>query len=152
MYKIKNIAKRSTAFAAAVGLLGAVGTTALPALTYADALNPLTERTLLLSSSSPGNHFTDGAGNGTFATAGSGANGKKTGETFTFKVSTDSTSRPIKAFTFQYCTTAAGNCIGPGDSNADLETVFPSPAIHTNFDIYVGGTQYDGSTTPWHGR
>lgn len=134
-YKLKSIARRGSMFVAAAGLLAA---TLAPSIAFADALNPLTERSLLLSSSAPGFQDTDGSGNstaspnaaadpplvpGTYAPAGSGANGMKTGETFSFRVSTDSTSRAIKAFTLQYCTTAAGKCQAPGNNTGDGRVV-----------------------------
>jgi len=113
MYKLKNVAKRSSAFIGAVGLLAGVASTALPAFTSADALNPLTERSLTLSSASPGWSFTDGSGNSTYAGPNTGTNGKKTGNTFSFRTSSADT---IKAFTFQYCTRPAGQCLAPGDN------------------------------------
>lgn len=133
MYTPKSVMKRGTLFGAAVALVAA---TTLPAVTaFADALNPLTERSLLLTSSAPGWQDTDGAGNSEsnpnahgsgeyYAPAGSGPNGKKSGETFSFRVSTDSaaTNRPIKAFTLQYCTTAAGLCQAPGNNTGDERT------------------------------
>jgi len=114
MYKLKSIVRRSSLLGASLALVAA---TFLPAtLTYADALNPLTSRTLTLSSSSPGWDFTDGSGNPTYAQPNSGANGQKTGNTFSFNVSTDSHAvNPVKAFTFQYCTLAAGICMSPGN-------------------------------------
>lgn len=118
MYKIKNAAKRGSALLGAVGLLVGVGASAVPAFqatASADALNPLTERSLSLSSSSPGWAFTDGSGNSTYAGPNTGTNGQKTGNFFSFRTSSDAT---IKAFTFQYCTTPAGTCIGPGDDAA----------------------------------
>jgi hypothetical protein len=160
MYKIKTLAQRGSAFLAAVGLLSGVVTSALPALASADALNPLTERSLTLSSSSPGYHYLDGSGNTTYAPPGSGNNGQKTGETFTFKVSTDSTgSGPaIKAFTFQYCTSPAGHCLSPGNDNevtsdnptpdgndgakwTDLNANYPSAVAGTDFTV----EHYNGS-------
>lgn len=130
MYTPKSVIKRGTLFGAAVALSVA---TLLPAVTaFADALNPLTERSLLLTSSAPGWQDTDGSGNSEsnpnangageyYAPPGSGPNGKKSGETFSFRVSTDSdaTNRPIKAFTLQYCTTAAGLCQAPGNNTGD---------------------------------
>lgn len=141
MYTLKSITKRGALLGAAGALLVAA---VLPgAAAFADALNPLTERSLLLSSSAPGFQDSDGSGNsfgtpnpaastginpgdpgyvpGTYAPAGSGANGRKTGETFSFRVSTDSviTGKAIKAFTLQYCTKAAGLCKGPGDVSGD---------------------------------
>jgi hypothetical protein len=94
-----------------------VAATFAPAsLTFADALNPLTHRSLTLSSSAPGWDHTDGSGNATYAPPNSGANGQKTGNTFAFNVSTNSTSTPVKAFTLQYCTGSAGNCTSPGNN------------------------------------
>jgi hypothetical protein len=133
MYKLKSIAQRGSLLGAAAAIVAAV---ILPAASvFADSLNPLTERSLQLSSSAPGYTDTDGSGNsegapnavgGNFAPAGSGPNGKKTGETFSFKVSTDSTpagvNKPIKAFTLQYCTNAAGLCQAPGNNEGDART------------------------------
>lgn len=139
MYTLKSILKRGSIFGAAGAILMA---TILPAsAAFADALNPLTERSLLLSSSAPGFQDTDGSGNAfdrpnpaatgdvgdagyipkTYAPAGSGANGRKSGQTFTFRVSTDSvqTGKTVKAFTLQYCTKAAGLCQAPGDNAGD---------------------------------
>lgn len=129
MYTLKSIARRSVTLGAAFAL---VASTIVPAASAfaANALNPLTERSLLLSSSAPGFIDTDGsnystalpnpaAGGGvlgTYAPAGSGPNGKKTGQTFTFRASSDAV---IKGFTFQYCTTAAGKCQAPGDNLGD---------------------------------
>ncbi|MBN9397612.1 hypothetical protein J0I05_00130 [Candidatus Saccharibacteria bacterium] len=125
-YTLKSIVRRGGLLAAAFALFAAA---VIPAAsTYADALNPLTDRSLSLSSSSPGWNFKDGSGNSTYAPPNSGANGQKAGNTFSFKVSTDTSNTAgtrIHAMTFQYCTTSAGNCIGPGDivdhtqSNAD---------------------------------
>lgn len=127
MYKLKSIAQRGMLVLAAVGLASGL---VLPSAVFADALNPLTERSLLLSSSAPGYQNSDGSGNyeGSpnaigqyYAPPGSGANGQKTGETFTFKVSTDSVaaSKPVRAITLQYCTTAAGYCQAPGNNEGD---------------------------------
>lgn len=128
MYKLKTIAQKGMMLAAVATLV----TASLPPVqVFAyNELNPLTERSLLLSSSAPGYIDTDGSGNSTdspnptehaYAPAGSGANGKKSGQTFSFKVSTDSVvaNRPVKAFSFQYCTTAAGHCFAPGTNNGD---------------------------------
>lgn len=122
MYRVTSIARRVTALSAAITVFAAV---VLPTATvFADALNPLTERSLLLSSSAPGFQNTDGSGNSTYAPPGSGPNGQKTGETFTFKVSTDSSGAGpnIMAMTLQYCTGAAGNCRAPGDNTGDQRT------------------------------
>jgi hypothetical protein len=128
MYTLKSIVRRGTPMAAVIAIVAA---TVLPsAAVFADELNPLTERSLLLSSSAPGFVDTDGSGNSAanpnsigenYAPAGSGPNGKKTGETFSFKVSSDSTTNPIKAFTLQYCTTAAGYCQSPGNNAGDAD-------------------------------
>jgi len=115
MYTLRSIARRGSLLGTAAALLTAAVIPAAPA--FADALNPLTDRSLTLSSSSPGWNYTDGSGNATYAPPNSGANGQKTGNTFTFKVSTDSTSsNTVKGFTFQYCTTSAGNCTAPGNN------------------------------------
>lgn len=147
MYKLKNVAKRGSALLGAVSLLAGISTSALPAFASADALNPLTDRSLSLSSSSPGWSFLDGSGNTTYAPPNSGANGQKTGNFFSFKTSTNNAD--IKAFTFQYCTVAAGDCIAPGDnayvtgtpdtrgadtaSTSDLKVVTSSPSEITDW-------------------
>lgn len=156
MYKLKEAAKRGVALAGAVGMLAGIGTTAFPALVSADALNPLTERSLMLTSSSPGWAYTDGSNNPTYAPPGSGPNGQKTGELFSFRVSS---TTPIEGFSFQYCTTAAGNCIAPGNgtdaangqSNLDANYA-TSPQIGVDYDIFMApddGTysaNFNGST------
>jgi len=127
MYTLKSIARQGGLLSVTAGLLVA---TVIPAASaFADALNPLTERSLLLSSSAPGYTDTDGSGNPTYAPAGSGPNGKKTGQTFTFKVSTDSTGAgpDIKGMSLQYCTNAAGNCRAPGDNQGDARDDLPAP-------------------------
>jgi len=118
MYTLKSIAKRGSMFGTSAALLIA---TLVPALSYADALNPLTHRSLTLSSSAPGWDYTDGSGNATYAPPNSGANGRQTGNTFSFNVSTDTStgSTKVKAFSFQYCTAPAGNCLSPGDNGWD---------------------------------
>jgi hypothetical protein len=110
MYTFKSIARRGTLLAAAAAL--AVATVLPTQAVFADALNPLTERSLSLSSGSPGWSYKDASGNGTYAPPNSGANGKQTGNTFGFRVSSSAT---VEAFSFQYCTTSAGNCMGPGN-------------------------------------
>ena len=125
MYTLRSIARRGTPLAAVFAIVAA---TLLPsAVAFADELNPLTERSLMLSSSAPGFVDTDGSGNSTafpnsisenYAPAGSGPNGKKTGETFQFKVSS---SAVLKAFDLQYCTGAAGNCQAPGNNTGDAD-------------------------------
>jgi hypothetical protein len=131
MYTLKSITKRGALLGAAGALLMA---TILPgAAAFADELNPLTERSLMLSSSAPGFIDTDGSGNSNsapnavgenYAPAGSGPNGKKSGQTFTFKVSSTAT---VEGFSLQYCTTAAGNCQAPGDNEGDARDDLPTP-------------------------
>lgn len=132
MYTLKSIAQRGTMLGAAAALMVAAVVPALPV--YADSLNPLTERSLLLSSSAPGFKDTDGSGNSfdgggnaigeNYAPAGSGPNGKKAGQTFTFTASSDGL---IKGFSLQYCTTAAGNCQAPGNNDGDARDDLPEP-------------------------
>lgn len=138
MYTLKSIAKRGATLSAAfVLVVSSLAASAAPA--FADSLNPLTHRSLTLSSSSPGWSNTDGSGNSTYAPPNSGANGGKTGNTFQFNVSTDTTSgtTKVKTMTFQYCTTSAGLCRSPGDdtsagvdtaSTTDLKVTYPSAA------------------------
>lgn len=110
-YTLKSVVRRGTMLGLAVALGLA---TVLPAAsTFADALNPLTERSLTLSSGSPGWNYTDASGNPTYAPPNSGANGQKTGNTFSFRVSSNAA---VKGLSFQYCTKAAGDCKGPGDN------------------------------------
>ena len=139
MYTLKSIVQRGTLFGAAAALVAAA---VIPtAAVFADSLNPLTERSLLLSSSAPGWQDTDGSGFSEtnqnpvgqyYAAPGTGPNGKKTGETFSFRVSTDSTvspATPVKAFTLQYCTKAAGKCQAPGNNTGDARTVDPADGV-----------------------
>lgn len=117
MHNIKAIAKRGSLFGSMLAVLLA---TFIPATSaFADALNPLTNRSLTLSSSAPGWDNTDGSGNSTYAQPNSGANGQKTGNTFAFNVSTDlsASSDAVKGYSFQYCTKSAGNCIAPGNDS-----------------------------------
>ncbi len=118
MYKLKDAVRRGSALLGAAGLVASLGASAIPALVpaavSADALNPLTKRSLTLSSSSPGWSYVDGSGNTTYAPPNSGANGKQTGNTFSFHNSTGSGS--IKTMSFQYCTDPAGDCISPGNN------------------------------------
>ena len=140
MYTLKEIARRGTLAGAAFGMaVAAVVPAVFPAgSAFADALNPLTERSLTLSSSSPGWAFTDGSGNSTYAPPNSGANGQKTGNYFSFKVSSADT---VKTLSFQYCTKSAGQCLIPGNDttpgvqagdvaaqHADLNVNYPSAA------------------------
>jgi len=120
MYKLKDAATRGAALLGAVGLLIGLGASTIPAfmpVASADALNPLTDRSLTLSSSAPGWDDNDGSGNITYAPPDSGPDGEQTGETFQFNVSTDSSSDTpnINGFSFQYCIAAAGSCEAPGD-------------------------------------
>lgn len=153
MYTLKSIARRGTTLGTAVALL--VATIIPSASVFADSLNPLTNRSLTLSSSSPGWAYTDGSGNAKYAPPNSGANGQKTGNTFEFTTSSDSTGNAIKAMTFQYCTTSAGLCTAPGNnsgaapargadttSTSDLNVNFPSPdeLDAADFSTVVGGT------------
>jgi len=153
-YNLKSVLRRGSMLVAAFIVAGAA---ILPAASVsADELNPLTDRSLSLSSSSPGWDYKDGSGNTTYAVPNSGANGKQTGNTFAFKVSSDTTGAPadyIKSITFQYCTKSAGLCYGPGnndysttretnadseaDQKSDLEIVAASPSEVDTFASYV---------------
>ncbi len=130
MYTLKSIARRGTLLGAVGALVVAAVVPAAPA--FADALNPLTERSLLLSSSAPGYVDTDGSGNPTFAPAGSGPNGKQTGETFTFKMS--SASSLVKGFSLQYCTAAAGFCQSPGNNTGDARLLDDELTSHPGYN------------------
>lgn len=138
MHKFKDAVRRGSALLGAAGLAASLGASAIPALVpaavSADALNPLTQRSLTLSSSSPGWSYTDGSGNITYANPNSGANGKQTGNTFSFNVSS---TKSVNAFTFQYCVFAAGACTDPGNdavhgtdttSTSDLKVVTSTPS------------------------
>jgi hypothetical protein len=165
MHNLKNVTRRASALAGAVTFAASLGVMLLPpGFASADALNPLTDRSLTLSSSSPGWSYTDGSGNGTYAQPNSGANGQKTGETFQFNVSTDSTVAtgtgvPITGLSFQFCTAAAGPCTAPGDdgwtgtsgsetdtpdsastSNLNVVTDSPSEVSSGNYSTYVDTT------------
>ena len=118
IYTLKSIARRATMLGAAFALAVSTVTPFAPSA-FADALNPLTDRSLTLSSGSPGWAFTDGSGNATYAPPNSGANGQKTGNTFDFKTSTAAT---VRGFSFQYCTRSAGECYGPGDNGCSSGT------------------------------
>lgn len=163
MYTLKSIAQRGSMLGAAVALVAAAVVPS--AAVFADALNPLTERSLLLSSSAPGYIDTDGSnystgtpnpaagGNtpGTYAPAGSGPNGKKTGETFSFKVSSNG---DVKGFDLQYCTSAAGNCQAPGDNgkavpgyNASAPDPVATEGDYRNGGDYVATTNETGRPT-----
>ena len=150
--KLTSIVRRGTMLGAAFAIVAA--TIAPAASTYADALNPLTDRSLTLSSSAPGWDDKDGSGNTTYAPPNSGANGRQTGNTFSFKVSSTAT---IKAFTFQYCTRPAGDCPAPGDNGfsgsaptatrnadsatkSDLNVVAATPSEVSNFGALMNTT------------
>lgn len=162
-YTLKSVVRRGSMLAAAFAIV--IAAVAPAASTYADALNPLTDRSLTLSSSSPGWDYKDGSGNSTYAPPNSGANGQKSGNTFAFKVSTNSTDtgtkEPVKAITFQYCTTSAGQCTGPGDiadggtnaanvlnKKSDLEVVTASPSELSTLSGYVDATSGQVTTVP----
>jgi hypothetical protein len=134
MYEIKNLLRRASSFAGAVSFIAVLCVSLVPPGTIsADALNPLTQRSLTLSSSSPGWSYTDGSGDpwdiscytstcapgySPYASPNSGANGQKTGESFSYRVSTDSSAggaHTVNGISLQYCTTSAGNCTAPGD-------------------------------------
>lgn len=148
MYTLKSIARRGTSFAAAMALVvSSVGSAVLPAMSaYADALNPLTDRSLTLSSSSPGWANTDGSGNSTYAPPNSGANGQKTGNYFDFKVSSADT---VKSLSFQYCTKSAGACEVPGNDGTpgdDTDTTSDLNAVY-NTATEISGTPTAGAGT-----
>lgn len=167
LYRIKAVAKRAALLSTAAFVAVAAYLPAPSA--FADALNPLTDRSLTLSSSAPGWDYKDGSGNGTYAVPGSGANGQKTGNTFDFKVSTTTTSN-LKAMSFQYCTTPAGNCKAPGDNaytgtagsatrngdsttTSDLNVVTNSPAEIGSSDFStIVQTTAGGPTDPLPGE
>ncbi len=162
-YNLKSVIRRGSMLTAAFVIAGASLLSAVPS--YADALNPLTDRSLTLSSSSPGWDYKDGSGNDTYSPPNSGANGYKSGNTFAFKVSTDSTGtgtgEPVKAMTFQYCTTSAGNCQAPGDiangqsnednvvnKKSDLEIVTASPSELSSLAGVVNTTTGNVTSIP----
>ena len=142
--KLTSIARRGSIFAAVFAIVAA--TLAPATSTFADALNPLTERSLTLSSSAPGWEDTDGSGNPTYAPPNSGANGKKAGNYFGFKVTSgsDAANPRMEAMSFQYCTQPAGDCSAPGDNavhgtdtdtTADLNVTYPSALEIDNDDF-----------------
>jgi hypothetical protein len=159
--KLKSIVRRGSILGAALAVVAAA--IAPASMTFADALNPLTQRSLTLSSSSPGWANTDGSGNSTYAPPNSGANGQKSGNYFSFRTSTNSdtvlnggTGDPITEMSFQYCTNPAGQCTAPGDdkfatpagsddaSHADLNVNYPSALEVDNSDF---ATVIDTGTT-----
>lgn len=149
IYSFKSIARRGSLLGAAFALAASTLTPFAPSA-FADALNPLTERSLTLSSSAPGWDYLDGSGNTTYAPPNSGANGQKVGNYFDFKVTTDTTASGgiLKAMSFQYCTAPAGDCRAPGDngwsgptarnadttSTSDLNVTLSSPSQATIAD------------------
>lgn len=131
-YKLKSVARRGSMLGAAFAIVAA---SFVPAIaSYADALNPLTERSLSLSSSSPGWNYKDGSGNATYAAPNTGANGRNTGNTFSFRVSS---THDLQGMTFQYCTTSAGDCMGPGNN------LFPAGVRDLNTDTVLGTQHSD---------
>lgn len=158
MYTLKSIARRSVTLSAAFAILASAVIPAVPAFA-ADGLNPLTERSLLLSSSAPGFQDSDGSGNSAgapnaigenYAPAGTGPNGKKSGQTFTVTTSSDG---DVKGISFQYCTSAAGNCQAPGNNPGDNRTstrvANTDPTAHaagkSDFDVVLGTGWTQGS-------
>ncbi len=155
-YNLKSGIRRGSMLVAALVVAGAA---ILPATSAsADALNPLTNRSLTLSSSAPGWDFKDGSGNTTYADPNSGANGKQTGNTFSFKVSTngtnagiDPTDTAIQAFTFQYCTRPAGSCTSPGNNGTVSGVRNVDSVANETSDLRVVATAPEeviNSTTP----
>lgn len=140
-YNLKSVVRRGTMLTAAFVIAGA---SLLPFTSAsADALNPLTDRSLTLSSSAPGWDYLDGSGNETYAAPNSGANGRQTGNTFAFKVSSDSTSSILDSMTFQYCTAAAGDCTAPGNGAFNVANKTSNLEVVTNTP-----TEIDNATTP----
>ncbi len=162
MYTLKAIARRASLLGVAFALAVSTVTPFAPAA-FADALNPLTERSLTLSSSAPGWDYLDGSGNSTYAPPNSGANGQKVGNYFDFKVTTNTAPDTLRAMSFQYCTGPAGNCLAPGDngwsgastrsgdttstSDLNVTTSSPSQASIADDDPTDYATMTDTSTT-----
>jgi len=155
-YTLKSAIRRGSLLSAAFALV--VATFVPFASTHADALNPLTDRSLTLSSSAPGWDYLDGSGNTTYAMPNSGANGQKTGNTFSFKVSSDTlnpdendvTPEPVKAMTFQYCTQPAGECLAPGNNGYSAGEAIANSAATTaakksDLEVVVNGTQSEAT-------
>lgn len=137
MYTLKAIARRASLLGMAFALAVSTVTPFAPSA-FADALNPLTERSLTLSSSAPGWDYLDGSGNTTYAPPNSGANGQKVGNYFDFKVTTDTdTSDLLKAMSFQYCTSPAGNCLAPGDNGWTGSTRNADDADNSDLNVTV---------------
>jgi len=150
IYSLKSIAQRGTTLGMAFAIAASSFTPFAPAA-FADALNPLTDRSLTLSSSSPGWANTDGSGNSTYAPPNSGANGQKTGNYFSFNVSSTAT---VKTMSFQYCTNPAGDCEIPGNNvspgvdtatTSDLNVNYPSAAEVGGSDFATVIDSSDGS-------
>jgi hypothetical protein len=166
MYTLKSIFKQGTVLGVVAAMV--VATVVPSASVLADALNPLTERSLLLSSSAPGYQNSDGSNNPetVYSPPGSGPNGQKTGETFSFNISTPGVA--IHELSFQYCVEAAGLCKAPGnnagdadlvesdgttprasdrktnaeamtdgDNTADLDFVYDTPVAGTHFSVFL---------------
>lgn len=160
-YNLKSVLRRGSMFTAALVVAGAA---ILPVTSAsADALNPLTDRSLTLSSSAPGWDYKDGSGNETYAAPNSGANGQKTGNTFAFKVSSNNVQ--VNAMTFQYCTAAAGDCDAPGNNSgvspargadtattSDLNVAYDSGAsvheVDNDGDVFFDSTNGVATTIP----
>lgn len=121
MYTLKSIFKQGAVLGVVAAMV--VATVVPSASVLADALNPLTERSLLLSSSAPGYQNSDGSNNPQtiYSPPGSGPNGQKTGETFSFNISTPGVA--IHELSFQYCIEAAGLCKAPGNNAGDADLV-----------------------------
>ncbi len=143
IYSLKSIVQRGTMFGAAFALVASAIVPAVPV--FADDLNPLTDRSLTLSSGSPGWAFTDGSGNSTYAPPNSGANGQKTGNTFDFKVSSTAT---VKGFSFQYCTAPAGECTAPGDNTAYGTGTGTIDLADTDDEVTGDGTSFQSELAP----
>lgn len=135
-YNLKSVARRGSMLTAAFVIAGA---SLLPFTSAsAEALNPLTDRSLTLSSSAPGWDYLDGSNNTTYAAPNSGANGQKTGNTFAFKVSSNNVQ--VNAMTFQYCTAAAGDCNAPGNNSGTAPTRGADTTTTSDLNVVVDGT------------
>lgn len=142
MYTLKSIARRATMLGAAFVVAASAFTPFAPAA-FADALNPLTERSLTLSSSAPGWDYLDGSGNPTYSPPNSGANGQKAGNYFDFKVTTDTaTGNTMQGMSFQYCTSPAGSCLAPGDNGwSGASTRNGDTTTTSDLNVTVSGSQ-----------
>ncbi len=137
-YTLKSVLRRGSMLTAAFVVAGASILPFLSTSASADALNPLTERSLTLSSGSPGWNYTDASGNAKYAPPNSGANGQKTGNTFSFRVSSN---EALKGMSFQYCTYSAGACMGPGDNGNSAGTIGTGDAVRkTNTEALADKT------------